>query len=128
MPTDDIPEWLPGEYDFDAPLYERLPLMAGIEGGIELQASNDRWTEVLGSPTFINESSERRILMAGGANSDDWDWEVTVTEDGWSKLFSANPEYPVEDYEATRREEMRDLDVRIYGIDTDLLEGHDDEW
>jgi len=125
MPTDHIPKWLPDEYDFDASLYDRLPIMAKIEGGIELHASNGRWTEILGSPAFLNDCAGHRVLMVGGTNSDDWDWEVAVTDDGWTKLYSANLEYPAEDYEATRREEMRDFDVRIFGIDTDLLEEKD---
>lgn len=39
--TEDFPDWVPEEYNVDDSLRERLPIMAEIDGGIELQVGDN---------------------------------------------------------------------------------------
>ena len=59
----DRPAWLPDEYDPDAPLAERLRLLADIDGGIELHVSDDRVTEVVGEPRELKENHAGTLTL-----------------------------------------------------------------
>lgn len=117
-----LPEWVPAEYDPDAPLRERLPIMANIEGGIQLHVADDRGIEeIVGEPHDITETRGTLTLKAGGTEFN-WNFEIVVPEEGEAFLRSVNPDQDVEDYFASRTKELEGIDVRIYGVDTDRLE------
>lgn len=124
----DTPEWLPDEYDPDAPLRERLPIMAEIEGGIELHAQDDRGTvEILGSPKELTsmslESGDRLTLKTGGGTGrHKWSWEIVVPAKGDPVLKDVDPMQDFEAYRKTKTTWMDDVDVRIYGVDADRFE------
>ncbi|WP_276257178.1 hypothetical protein [Halomontanus rarus] len=124
--TDDLPEWLPEEYDLDAPLYERLPIMAEIEGGIELHVGDDRGiVEVVGEPHELTENYADTLTLKAGGHEFNWDFEIVVPkpENGDAFLRSVDPDQDYEDYIDTRTRELEDVDVRIYAVDHDRLEG-----
>lgn len=127
--TDDLPEWLPEEYDLDAPLYERLPIMAEIEGGIELHVGDDRGiVEVVHQPHELVEKPHEVLELRTGTSGkfgDVWIYEIVVPkpENGDAFLRSVNPDQDYEDYIDTRTRELEDIDVRIYGVDHGRLEG-----
>lgn len=117
------PEWLPEEYDPEAPLAERLPLMANIEGGIELQATGEKGVvENLRQPQDFYESDRVQRLCCGVA-FDNWEWEVIVPKKKGVDpiLKKVNPNQDVEAYESTKRVWFDNVDVRIYGIDDHYL-------
>jgi hypothetical protein len=123
----DRPDWLPEAYDPDAPLRERLPIIAAIDGGIELHVADQRGTvEVVGSPKHFSENSAGAMTLDAGRGGDDsqWSWEITVPAVGAGEpvLRRVDPEQDFEDYEATKQQWFTGLDVRIYGIDADRIE------
>lgn len=133
MSDADDPDWLPEEYDRDADLRDRLAVMADIEGGIELWVSDDQGVvEIVHQPVeFLESHHEVYELRTGptGDVSDGWNYEIVVpkSENGDPFLRSADPDQDYEDYIETRTIELRDIDVRIYGIDHDRLEGVDQQ-
>lgn len=110
------------EYDPDAPLLDRLRTIAELED-VELHVQGHHGvTEIVGSPQHHTES-KRRFWLACGRKSDDWQWEIVVPKkDGLAcELREVNPMQELVAYEATKRTVLRDLDIRIYGVDTDRL-------
>lgn len=126
--TEDMPDWLPEEYDPDAPLRERLPIMADIEGGIELHVKDERGTvDILGRPKELNtttwESGETLSLQAGGGAEDHvWNYEIAVPAEGEPHVKRVDPMQSHEAYLATKRTYMTGIDIRIYGVDADRFE------
>lgn len=116
-------EWLPEAYDPDAPLRERLPILAEIEGGIELHVRGESGTvEVVGRPKVCNTGGDggyMELLAGGGPRDDVWGWEIVIPRAGPPFLRKADPNQPHEAYMATRRRWLEDIDVRIYGVDAD---------
>lgn len=124
----DYPDWLPDEYDPDAPLRERLRVMANIEGRIELHVRDPRGvTEVIGSPVNFHEREGGTYQLDAGYGDDMWQWEVIAPPDGPARLYKVQPELPMELYEDTRERWLSGIDVRIYGIDTGRFETEDAE-
>lgn len=123
-----MPDWLPEEYDPDASLRERLPIMADIEGGIELHVRDERGVvEIVGRPKDFRttkwESGDTLVLQAGGGRpAHIWKWEIVVPASGEPHLKKVDPEQTMEAYMSTKRTYMRDIDVRIYGVDADRFE------
>ncbi|WP_135807321.1 hypothetical protein [Halorussus marinus] len=114
------------DYDIDAPLRERLPVMADIQGGIELHAGDDRGVvEVLGRPHTIDEHVSGSMELRAGGRSDNWNYEIVVPAENTERgafVREVDPMQPYEDYIDTRRIALDDVDVRIYGVDDDRLE------
>lgn len=113
------PEWLPEEYDPDAPLLDRLRIIAEIESGIELHVKGDNGVvEIVNSPQHHMEN-DRRFHLACGTAPDNWRWEIDVPkkEGVPPTLKRVNPNQDVEAYEATKRQWLRIEDVRIFGVD-----------
>lgn len=124
--TTDEPDWLPEEYDIEADLRERLPIMAEIDGGIELHVGDDRGViEIVGQPQEITDRMGVLTLKCGPSFSN-WDYEIVVpeSENGDPYLREVDPDQPFEDYMDTRETVMSDIDVRIYGVDHGLLDDH----
>lgn len=126
--ANDLPEWLPDEYDPRAPLRERLPVMAGIEGGIELHAQDEHGVEyVLGSPQHFNHVERgvepgRMKLDAGRGVNRSWTHEVVLgPKSERATLYEVNPDQPVEFYEDSKQHKSSAVDVRIYGVDVERL-------
>lgn len=116
-----IPEWVPKEYDPDAPLRERLPIIAGIEGGIEIHVTDEHGTtEIVGSPKHFTETEAAGTMeLSAGMGNDDsrWKWEIFLSADDEASLFRVNPNQSMEAYMATRKRWMENVDVRMYGVD-----------
>lgn len=125
---DELPDWMPDEYDPNAPLSDRLPITTEIEGGIELWAGDDRGlTKILGEPHEIRENGAGTLRMHVGGSEFNWNYEVVVPASDTDPFVQAvNPDQDVEDYERTKTTELEGVDVRIYGIDHDRLEGVDE--
>jgi hypothetical protein len=53
-----------------------------------------------------------------------WSWEIIVPkpEHGDPVLKSVDPSQPEEIYSETKQTELRNIDVRMYGVDHDRLE------
>lgn len=122
------PDWLPEEYDPDASLRERLPVIAEIEGGIELVAGDDQGdVRNVGPPKGLNavtwEDGETLTLESGGKASQDhlWEFEIVVPAEGEPFVRSVDPEQGHEAYQRTKKTILDDIDVRIYGVDDDRL-------
>lgn len=119
MSESDDPEWLPDEYDRDADLADRLPIMAEIDGGIELHVKGDSGTvEIVGSPQHFNDTP-RYMRLCCGSSAGDWSWEIVVpkNDDHNPRLEKVDPDQDIEAYEATKQNYLSDVDVRIYGVD-----------
>jgi hypothetical protein len=127
----DRPDWLPDEYDPDAPLRERLPIMAEIDGGIELHVTDDRGvTEIVGQPVeFTTSHSGVQKLKAGsGPNAYEWSWEIIVPEEAPARLMDVDPMQDFEVYQKTKSTELTDIDVRLWGVDAKVwLERRSDD-
>ncbi|USZ73766.1 hypothetical protein [Natronosalvus halobius] len=122
----DRPEWLPDEYDADASLRERLPIMAEIDGGIELHVGDERGiVEIVGEPLELTENAAECYTLRTGSASKwrqgVWRNEIVVPKEHEAVLKSVDPEQSFEDYERTKKTELRGVDVRIYGIDHERL-------
>ncbi|OLZ39113.1 hypothetical protein A6E15_19305 [Natrinema saccharevitans] len=119
------PEWLPDEYDPDADLRERLPIMAEIDGGIELWVGDGRTAEIVNQPQELTEDGRGVYVLKAGTSFANWDYEIVVPkpENGDPFLRSVDPDQEYEDYLDSRTVELKDIDVRIYGVDHDRLEG-----
>ena len=117
----DRPDWLPDEYDPNAPLAERLKLLAPIDGGIELHVSDDRVTEVVGEPRGLTENHAGSVRLKTGMGPDtfSWDWEVIVPAEGEPRLMDVDPDQEADAYQATKTEYMTGIDVRVYGVDAE---------
>ena len=119
------PEWLPAEYDRDAPLRERLPIMADIDGGIELWVGDGRTVEIVNQPQELTENGQGVFVLKTGTSFADWSYEIVVPkpENGDPFVRSVDPNQEYEDYLDSRTVELKDIDVRMYGVDHDRLEG-----
>ncbi|WP_256403264.1 hypothetical protein [Halorubrum salinum] len=117
----DRPAWLPDEYDPDAPLHERLKILAPIEGGIELHAEGDRVTEVIGEPRELTEIGSGAVRLKTGTGPDtfSWDWEVTAPPEGEPYLQKVDPDQDMEDYMDSKKTRMEGMDIRVYGVDAE---------
>lgn len=119
--TDEVsrPDWLPEEYDPEAPLYERLPIMADLDGGIELHVEDGRVSEVVGRPKDLTENHAGCYRLDAGHGSDpaEWSWEIVVPKDGEARLEKVDPMQSHDAYMRTKSTYMRDIDVRIWGVD-----------
>lgn len=122
MEESEQPDWLPAQYDVDAPLQDRLPIMAEIEGGIELHVGNPSGVvEVVHQPQHFHQYETGGMRLDAGTAVDDWEWEIVISEDGSSVLKKVDPMQDVDVYEMTKRRWLDDVDVRIYGVDIDRL-------
>ncbi|TKX60606.1 hypothetical protein EXE48_11580 [Halorubrum sp. ASP1] len=117
----DRPEWLPDEYDPDAPLHERLEILAPIDGGIELHAEGDRVTEVIGEPRRLTKVGTNTVRLKTGTGPDtsSWDWEVTAPQNGEPYLQKVDPDQRAEAYMKTKKTRMRGMDIRVFGVDAE---------
>lgn len=124
MSESDDPEWLPDEYDRDADLADRLPIMAEIDGGIEVWGGDERGhSTILGEPHRVEENARGTLILYAGGSEFNWSYEVYVpASDAEPRVESVNPDQDVEAYQRTKDTVLRDADVRIYGIDHDRLE------
>lgn len=130
MPDDnDLPEWVPEEYDPEAPIEERLPILPEIEGGIEVWAADDLGLKkVLGEPHEVRENHAGTLTMYIGGQKHNWNYEVVVpVNDTAPYVREVNPDQPMEDYQRTKKTVLTDADVRIYGVDVDRLDGVESE-
>lgn len=120
----DLPDWVPEEYEPEAPLAERVPIMAEIDGGIELHVRDGERdvVEIVGSPYELSENGAGTMTLKCGANKttgDTWSWEIVVPEDGEARLMDVDPMQSMDAYMKTKKEWLSDVDVRIYGVDAD---------
>lgn len=117
----DLPDFVPDEYDPEADLYERLPVIAEMEGGIQLHAADGTGTDhVLGSPHDLNEDCHENYRLHVGGRQFNWDYEIVVPSgDHPPRVEEADPDQDIEDYYDSRDTWLEPADVRIYGVDLD---------
>jgi len=122
--TDSLPEWVPEEYDPDAPLAERLPVIAEMEGGIEIHVKDEHGTvHNVRQPQHLSRLSNDGLKLDCGTAPDDWSYEIVVPGgDHEPFLRDVDPNQTHDAYVATRRTVGRDIDVRVYGVDADRFE------
>lgn len=124
--TENTPDWLPDEYDAEASLRERLPIIGEIDRGIELHVSDHRGTvEIIGRPKHFNVNGTGAMSLDAGTGRDNsqWNWEIRVPAEGAGEpvLWKVDPEQDVEAYEGTKERWFTGLDVRIHGVDADRI-------
>jgi len=120
----DVPEWVPEEYNVADPLAERLPIMADIDGGIELHVQGcDGVIEVVGAPQHFSKGPNGLRLCCGHA-VDEWRWEILVrsADDQPPRLEKVNPHQDIEEYQRSKQTHLVGIDVRIYGVDSERLD------
>lgn len=119
---EDPPEWLPEDYDPEASLRDRLEAAMDIDGGIELVAKGEDGVEIhAGEPQELTENHAGSIRVKCGQSISDWDYEIVVPAEAEPRLESVDPGQEIEDYWDSRSTELKDIDVRIYGVDTDYF-------
>lgn len=128
--TATYPEWIPDEYDADAPLADRLPIMARIEPAIELEVQGkDGVIENVRTPQIF-ESNDQYMKLYCGVSIDNWRWEIVVPQDGGfdPRLDRVDPMQSEAKYAATKDVAyLEDVDVRIHGIDSDRFDEEGEE-
>lgn len=109
------------EIEPDAPLHERLEILAPIDGGIELHAEGDRVTEVIGEPRRLTKVGTNTVRLKTGTGPDtsSWDWEVTAPQNGEPYLQKVDPDQRAEAYMKTKKTRMRGMDIRVFGVDAE---------
>ncbi|ELZ39343.1 hypothetical protein C471_08495 [Halorubrum saccharovorum DSM 1137] len=122
--TDSLPEWVPEEYDPDAPLAERLPVIAEMEGGIEIHVEDKRGTiYVVHQPQNLKELPSDGLQLDCGPRTGYWSHEIVVPGgDHEAYLRKVDPDQDYDAYVATRETVGKDIDVRVYGVDADRFE------
>lgn len=121
------PDWLPDEYEIDAPLRERIWHLPEIDVGIELHAGDDRGiVKVLGQPHEVVEQPNGAIVLRAGFGDEfNWDYEVVIpTEESDTGPYvrEVDPDQPHDAYMATKRTILENADVRVFDVDTDKLD------
>lgn len=126
--AEDLPEWVPDEYNPDADLYDRMEAMASIEGGIEIHVQDERGvTEIVGGIQDVNQDGHgnyrARLGSSATTGGDSWDYELVVpsSDDHDARLEDVDPDQPHELYLKTREPYLKNVDARIYGVDHDRL-------
>lgn len=125
----ELPEWVPDEYDPDAPLRERLPVISEMEGGIEIHVQGDLGVvENVRQPQHFIERGTGGMKLQAGSRPDDWSWEIVVPPEGEPRLEKVDPMQSMEAYMKTKKTWFNDIDVRVYGVDTDRFEDGDADY
>ncbi|ELZ21636.1 hypothetical protein C476_07911 [Natrinema limicola JCM 13563] len=118
------PEWLPSEYDRDADLRERLPLMTEVDVQIELVAQDDAFRpEPVGTPRSISETDYDVLVVETSHTTGQTDFEIVAPQPGNTDPYvkRINHDAEAEDYKETIFEPV---DVRIYNYDDNRLADH----
>lgn len=91
-----------------------------MEGGIEVHVKDDRGVvEVVHEPQHFYDNP-RRMKLACGVAIDDWKWEIIVPKgDSSPVLKRVDPMQEHHAYLATQSRWMENIDIRVYGVDTD---------
>jgi hypothetical protein len=119
-----FPEWLPEEYDPEAPIRERVEVMGGIDGGVEIHAATENAYEVLHQPLHVEVNGHDTLILKTGARAEQgWKYEVYVDENGATTVYSVTCANADEEYyaESKSRFLFGDVDVRLFCVDTDRL-------
>jgi len=125
--SSEMADWVPKEYNPDAPLSKRLPIIAEMEGGIEIHVQGERGVvEVVHEPQHFIENA-RVMKLQAGTRPDNWSWEIVVPKDAYPFLQKVDPNQSMEAYMATKRNWLEDIDVRVYGVDADRFEDNNAE-
>lgn len=119
--SSDFPAWLPDEYDPTDSLADRLRVIAEIDGGIELHVGNTDVTEIVGQPQHVQDTGET-VRLSAGASPTQWKWEIVVPNKGSPRLDKVDSTKDIDEYMDGLRTFIRDIDVRIYGVDTEYLD------
>jgi len=131
--AEDLPEWVPDEYDPDADLYDRMEAMAAIEGGLEIHVQDERGTtEIVAGIQDLNQDgygNYRAHMGSTATGTDSWDYELVVpsSDDHDPRLEDVDPDQPHELYLKTREPYLENVDARIYGVDHDRLDADESE-
>jgi len=120
--TDSLPEWVPDEYDPDAPLAERLPVIAEMGSDAEIHVQDKR-----GVHYVVNQPQDLGTLPNDGLRLDCGTRRLLVVRNRRPSehepfLREVDPNQDYEAYVATRKTVGRDIDVRLYGVDVDRFE------
>jgi len=121
--TDSLPEWVPDEYDPDAPLAERLPVIAEMGSDAEIHvrisaASTTSSTSRKTSELFRTTGSDSIVARASTTGRT----KSSPPANTSPFLREVDPNQDYEAYVATRKTVGRDIDVRLYGVDVDRFE------
>jgi len=122
--TDSLPEWAPDEYDPDAPLAERLPVIAEMGSEAEIHVQDKRGVHyIVNQPQDLGSLPNDGIRLDCGTEMDYWSHEIVVPgNDNEPFLREVDPDQEYEAYVATRKTVGEDIDVRLYGVDADRFE------
>lgn len=111
--ADELPEWLPDDYDPDASLPERLRVIGEIDSDIELHAQGDDgevWN--IGKPHQV--TLRKALTLRAGGEAHAWDWEVVVPATDDPTVLRA---VEFVDGGSDTTPVAEDVDVRLYGVD-----------
>lgn len=126
--AEDLPAWVPDDYDPDDDLYNRMKPMASIEGDIELHIQDQQGTtKIVAGIQDLNQDGHgnyRAHIGSTATTDDSWDYELVVpsSDDHDARLEDVDPNQPHEHYLKTRKPYLEHVDARIYGVDHDRLE------
>jgi len=121
--TDSLPEWVPDEYDPDAPLAERLPVIAEMGSDAEIHVQDKRGVHyVVNQPQDLVTLPNDGLRLDCGTRIDYWSYEIVAPSEHEPFLREVDPNQDYEAYVATRKTVGRDIDVRLYGVDVDRFE------
>ena len=122
--TDSLPEWVPDEYDPDAPLAERLPVIAEMDSDAEIHVQDKRGVHyVVNQPQDLSDLPNGGLRLDCGPRIGYWSYEIVVPGgDNEPFLREVDPDQEYEAYVATRKTIGKDIDVRVYGVDADRFE------
>jgi len=122
--TGSLPEWVPEEYDPDAPLAECLPVIAEMGADAEIHVQDDHGTVyIVNQPQHLGSLPNDGVQLDCGTAPDDWSYEIVVPgNDNEPFLREVDPNQEYETYVKTRRTVGRDIDVRLFAVDADRFE------
>jgi len=77
--TDSLPEWVPDEYDPDAPLAERLPVIAEMGSDAEIHVQDKRGVHyVVNQPQDLGTLPNDGLRLDCGTRIDYWSYEIVA--------------------------------------------------
>jgi len=121
--TDSLPEWVPDEYDPDDPLAERLPVIAEMDGGVEIHVRDKKGVEyIVHQPQHLHDLPHDGLKLSCGTAPDDWSYEIVVPGEHEPFLREVDPNQNHEAYIKTHNTVGNEIDARLYGVDVDRFE------
>lgn len=122
--SDNLPEWLPDEYDPDEDLESRIRAISEIDSAVELKVRDKHGViKNVRIPHHFHES-DKLLVLDCGPNSSDIEWEVAVplTDADNPHVKKVDQDQSHEDYMRRKVRRFEEVDVRLHAIDDDRLQ------